>query len=108
MSGGPFIITDELRSTPGSADALRIAYLEGYAPAARARGMTLLHAWRTPPLDLLDGTTMLSFVWSVADLPGWWRARLGAAGDPAVLAWWDDNRSLIAERRRLYHEEIVA
>ncbi len=108
MIAGGYFIVDELRAAPDCADRLRAAYLGGYAPAARARGMTMLHAWRTPPLDLLDGTTTLTFVWSVADLPGWWRARLGAAGDPTVLGWWEETRPLIAEHRRLYHEGIAA
>ncbi len=107
MSEGALFVVDELRSVPGCADQLRAAYLEGYAPRARTRGMTMVHAWRTPPLDLLEGSTTLTFVWSVEGRPGWWRARLGAAGDPVVMGWWDQVRPLVAEHRRIYHEGIA-
>jgi hypothetical protein len=88
---------------------LRSAYLEQYAPAARARGMTLEGAWRSPPIDLPDRASTLHFLWSVPNVGAWWRMRAGAratgdldapAENPEDKARWWKFVDSIAERRK--------
>ena len=103
----PLYVVDEFVSAAGCADLLRRSYLGGYAELARRRGMTLLLALRSPPVQLAGGSATLSFIWTIDGLPGWWRARLGAAGDPEVAAWWNGAAALIDRHRRSYHEDLA-
>jgi hypothetical protein len=97
-------IVDQIDALPGQAGAVREAYLADYAPGARGRGMSLLHEWITPPIAIQEHGARLTFVWTVADVEGWWRMRLGATLDPGIDAFWGRLAPLIAGRERTFHE----
>jgi hypothetical protein len=98
----PIYILDQITSKPGQGLALHRHYMETYAPAAQARGMTLEHCLVNPPL-WLDGeqSNTLVMIWSVKGLKGFW----GAAATPAAMEgataqWWRDADAMIASRTR--------
>lgn len=77
---------------------LRGAYLEQYVPGARARGMTLEGAWRSPPIDLPDRASTLHFLWSLPDAAAWWKMRLDAIEEKT--RWWSFVDSIAVSRKR--------
>jgi hypothetical protein len=81
--------------------AFETRYRDVYVPLARDRGMTLEHAWITPPAVLGDAPNSLLFIWSVPDAPAWWRMRYGAY-EPKVAAFWADVAPLVITRRRIF------
>lgn len=101
-------ILDEIVTKPGMVAAYRDAYLAGYAPGARKRGMTLEYVRLTPPFELKEGSNTLHFLWSVESVPAWWGMRLGSTAEhPAdqllVLeenAWWEKSKDMAISRRR--------
>jgi hypothetical protein len=106
-------VLDEIVVAEGRAVELRQAYLSRYAPSARARGMSLEGAWRSPAITLAARECTLRFLWSVPDVAGWWAMRLGAArantaldvpidGDDEKLAWWAHVDAIACERRRTF------
>jgi hypothetical protein len=110
-------ILDEIGVDHGNSVLLRDAYLQRYVPAAKARGMRLEGAWRTPPIELPDRLTTLHFLWSVPDVGGWWRMRLGAArvnldpdagieGSEDKLSWWSFVDSIASSRKRSFMVEL--
>lgn len=110
-------ILDEIVVPQADSSRLRDAYVERYVPAARSRGMHLEGAWRSPPIELAGWTTTLHFLWSVPDVAGWWRMRLGAAradaardvgieGDGEKIAWWSFVDSIATSRKRTFMIDI--
>ncbi|EHJ61750.1 hypothetical protein [Novosphingobium pentaromativorans] len=97
---GPIFITDTLCVEGARAEEVRDRYLDDYAPTAQARGMTLESTTLCPPVLLDKGTNALIFEWSVPDLAGWWRMRLGGAGDERVTQFWSGIAPLIVDRSR--------
>jgi len=105
-------IFDEIIVLHAHLARLRSAYLEQYAPVARARGMTLEGAWRSPPIDLPDRASTLHFLWSVPNVGAWWKMRAGAraAGDVDAPAeshedkarWWSFVDSIAIGRKRTF------
>lgn len=94
-------ILDEITARPGMAAALETAYREGYFPLAEKRGMTLEAAWMAPPAPMPDKPNSLTFLWSVPDVPAWWKMRYGAF-DPQVAAFWQSIEPMVLERRRVF------
>jgi hypothetical protein len=116
MSDKIFIL-DEIVVPEGQSAKLREAYFTRYAPSARARGMSLEGAWRSPAIALVERHCTLRFLWSVPDVAGWWAMRLGAAransaldvpidGGDEKLAWWAYVDSIATERKRTFMVDI--
>ena len=110
-------IFDEITVAEADCARLRKAYLEDYAPSARARGMTLEGAWRSPPVVLADRAMTLHFLWSVPDVGAWWAMRLGAArADPTQdvpiarsddkLRWWQWVDAIAISRKRSFMRDL--
>lgn len=92
-------VIDDLLAKPGRGEALLRAYLEGYAPGARERGMTLLHQLVSPAYWLPDASNRLLFVWSVAGPAGVWRMKHAGRQDPELAAWWSEHAPRLVESR---------
>ena len=75
-------ILDEMTAKPGQAEALLAAYMEKYAPAARERGMILVHRWVTPPLWLKEQSNTLYVIWTVQGAKAWWQMSFLGRRDP--------------------------
>ncbi len=100
MSSEPTVfVIDELTAKPGRGEALLRAYLERYAPGARARGMSLVHQLVAPAYWLPDASNRLLFVWSVAGAAGAWGMKHAGRQDPAVTAWWQVEAPELVESR---------
>lgn len=97
---------DEISVHPDKVAEFEAAYREVYVPLAKDRGMTLEHAWMTPPVTLEDAPNSLLFVWSVPDPPAWWRMRYGAY-EPKVSAFWLDTAHMVVARRRIFLTSIA-
>ncbi len=106
-------ILDEIVVAESQLPALRQAYLERYAPAARGRGMLLEGAWRSPPVAIDGRQATLHFLWSVADISAWWGMRLGTAranakldvgieGDTDKASWWRYVDAMAVSRKRTF------
>ncbi|MDB5432278.1 MAG: hypothetical protein JWP35_3394 [Caulobacter sp.] len=100
MSGAAVYILDRLVSLPGQGRALHAAYLEDYAPGARARGMTLVTELVSPPVWQEDGGNTLVFLWRVEGAAGFWKKNNLGRRDPAVRAWWAMAEMMILSRSR--------
>jgi len=92
---------DEISVRPEMLAAFETSYREIYVPLANDRGMTLEHAWMSPPVVLNDAPNSLMFIWSVPDPPAWWRMRYGAY-EPKVTAFWLDTAHMVLTRRRIF------
>jgi hypothetical protein len=104
VSVGKIYILDEIQPKPGGVEAYRHAYLAEYAPGARARGMTLEAVRMSPPVELPEGGNRLVFLWSVPDVQGWWRMRIGS--DAEKGAWWARSAELAVSRARRYLTDL--
>ncbi len=98
-AGDPITIIDELELRPGMLRPFLEALHADYLPGAEARGLTLLHTWVTPPVELAEGGTRVLLVWQVDGVPGFWRMRSGSAG-PEVAAWWQACERFVVSRTR--------
>jgi hypothetical protein len=110
-------IFDEIVVAEADGARLRKAYLAEYAPSARARGMTLEGAWRSPPVELEGRAMVLHFLWSVPDVGAWWAMRLGAAradasqdvpiaGNEDKLRWWRFVDNIAISRKRSFMRDL--
>ena len=105
-ANAPIFVIDAIVARPGRANQVADLYLERYAPRARDRGMALCHRWISPPVQLGGSqANTLTFVWSVAGVPGWWKMRHGALADPDVRPFWQELQPLIQARTRTFHAE---
>lgn len=100
-------VLDELELRPGKLDAFLAAFETGYLPAARARGMTLLHRWVTPPLELPEGGSSVLLVWSLSGPAGFWTMR-SQSGTEEVAQWWRHCDGFITRRSRRLAAEASA
>ena len=100
------LILDEIVVKPGLVQDYRRAYRARYVPAAERRGMTLAGAWQSPAgRDYDDLPTTLYYLWSVADVAGWWAMRLSRTSDGTderfeKLAWWEESDRMTLGRKR--------
>lgn len=97
------VIIDALRVAGPKAHDVRARYLSQYAPTAERRGMTLDKALVGPPVLLDDGHNVLTFIWTVPDLPAWWKMRIQGSMDAEALAFWKAIEPDIAGRERTFH-----
>jgi hypothetical protein len=100
-------ILDEMTAKPGQAEALLAAYMEKYAPAARERGMILVHRWVTPPLWLKEQSNTLYVIWTVQGAKAWWQMSFLGRRDHAVAGWWEEAAPMIESRRRCFLGDVA-
>ena len=101
-------ITDIIDAAPGRASEVHKAYMDDYAPAARARGMELRDALISPAIYLTEQSNRLTFIWTIPEEIGFWKVRHAASADPGVRAFWTKIAPLVVWRERLSHEEAAA
>ena len=87
-------ILDQVTVKPGRAQDFLADYMERYAPAARARGMTLVHRWVTPPMWLREQSNTLHIIWTVQGAPAWWSMSHQGRRNPAVRGFWESVEPL--------------
>lgn len=100
MDDRTIYIVDRIVLTPGSAPAFIDAYLSGYAPQARERGLTLDRILVSPPAWIDGETNTVTATWTVPGPKAWWAAAVGARHDPEPAGWWDSMAPMIVERTR--------
>ena len=95
------IVQDRIEVAARDRAPLQARLMKEYVPGASGRGLAFVDAWVSPPFDLVDQPITLWLRWQVADIPAWWAMR-SAAGEPAVLAFWNSVAQLIVSRERRY------
>lgn len=95
-------LMDRITPKAGQAEAFLKAYMERYAPNARARGLKHEFTWITPPMWLDNQPNTLFIIWSVKGAPAWWAMEQSARRDPAILDWWRDADAMIESRHRCF------
>jgi hypothetical protein len=109
VSQGRVRLVDEITVKPGQGAAFLRAYMERYAPGARARGLELEQRWMTPPLWLDEQCNTLVFVWLLRGAAGFWAMSLAGRQDPAVRDWWwSEAQPMIESRRRFIAGDVDA
>ena len=93
-------VIDRVVTAPGCAHALLDAYLSGYAPGARERGMTLRDVLVSPPILFDDRSNTVTITWSLPSPLAWWQMTWRGRPDPAVARWWQTITELVVERSR--------
>jgi hypothetical protein len=93
-------VIDRVITTPGSAQAFIDAYLDGYAPGARTRGMTLRDVLVSPPIWFDDRTNVVTITWSLPSAQAWWQMTWQGRPNPAVAQWWESVADHVVERSR--------
>ncbi len=93
-------VIDRVVTAPGCAQRFIDAYLSGYAPGARARGMTLRDVLVSPPIWFDDRSNVVTITWSLPSPQAWWQMTWQGRPDPAVAQWWDSITDLVVERDR--------
>ncbi len=91
---------DRVVTAPGAGERFVAAYLDGYAPGARARGMALDSLLVSPPMWRDDDGNTVTAIWRLDGVGGWWDMTRAGRGDPALRGWWDGVAPLIVERSR--------
>lgn len=91
---------DRVVTVPGCAQAFIDAYLSGYAPGARERGMDLRDVLVSPPIWFDDRSNVVTITWSLPNPLAWWQMTWQGRPDPAVGRWWQDISDLVVERNR--------
>lgn len=94
-------ILDRITVRPGRLGEYQALLRERYLPLARARGMTLVGQWFTPPIELDDAPNDLVLLWSVPGPEGFWTMRRQAR-DPEITAWWAASDALTLGRERKF------
>ena len=91
---------DRVVTTPGCAQKFIDAYLAGYAPGARDRGMTLRDVVVSPPIWFDDRSNVVTVTWTLPSPQAWWQMTWQGRPDPAVARWWHSITDLVVERTR--------
>ncbi|WP_233266846.1 hypothetical protein [Tomitella fengzijianii] len=93
-------VVDRVVTSPGKGRAFVGAYLAGYAPGARSRGMVLDRILVSPPIWRDDEGNTVTATWRLDGVSAWWDMTRAGRGDPALRNWWDGVAPMIAERSR--------
>ncbi|MEZ0341114.1 hypothetical protein ACAG25_14125 [Mycobacterium sp. pV006] len=93
-------VIDRVLTRPGCAREFVRAYLDGYVPGARGRGMTLRNVLVSPPIWFESESNTVTITWSLPSARAWWEMTWHGRPDPAVGAWWEGVADLIVERDR--------
>lgn len=91
-------LLDEIVVTPERVPAVLDLLQTQYLAGSRARGLTLLQRWVSPPVALVDAPNTLWLLWQVPDAPAYYAMR--AAADASVVAFWSAVDQLCERRRR--------
>lgn len=94
-------LIDELEIRDGMTDAFLSAFREAYLPAAKQRGMELLHTWLTPPEGPPGANASILLVWGLEGIPGFWRMR-SQNGSPEIAEWWSECEQYCVRRTRRF------
>lgn len=100
MADGQVFVVDRVITRPGCAKSFVDAYLSGYAPGARQRGMTLQRVLVSPPIWFADRANTVTIIWSLPTPQAWWEMTWQGRPDPKVGQWWTDIADLVIERTR--------
>ncbi|MFC4376440.1 hypothetical protein ACFO5K_20295 [Nocardia halotolerans] len=100
MDTAKVYVIDTVVTRPGRAKEFVDAYLHGYVPGARARGMTLEHLVVSPPIWFPDEPNTVIATWVLDGAPGWWAMTWQGRPDEAVRRWWAETEHLVLERTR--------
>ncbi|MGE2728393.1 hypothetical protein ACQI4F_02870 [Mycolicibacterium vaccae] len=93
-------VIDRVVTQPGRAREFVRTYLDGYAPGARERGMTLRSVLVSPPIWFDDEPNTVTITWSLPSARAWWEMTWQGRPDPGLGAWWEGVAHLIVERDR--------
>lgn len=93
-------VIDRVVTAPGCAQKFIDAYLSGYAPGARERGMTLRDVLVSPPIWFDDRSNVVTITWTLPSPQDWWQMTWQGRPDPTVAHWWDSITDLVVERTR--------
>lgn len=93
-------VIDRVVTKPGCAQKFIDAYLAGYAPGARERGMSLRDVLVSPPIWFDDRSNVITITWTLPSPQAWWQMTWQGRPDPAVARWWDSITDLVVERTR--------
>ncbi len=93
-------VIDRVVTAPGCARAFIDAYLSGYVPGARDRGMDLRDVVVSPPMLSDDRPNVVTITWTLPSPQAWWQMTWRARPDPTVARWWQDISHLVSERSR--------
>lgn len=94
------VVIDRVVTAPGRAQAFIDAYLSGYAPGARERGMELRDVLVSPPILFVDRSNIVTITWSLPSPQAWWQMTWQGRPDPTVAGWWEKVSDLVVERSR--------
>jgi len=100
MADGEVYVIDRVVTQPGCTRTFVDAYLTGYAPGARNRGMTLRHVLVSPPIWFDDQSNVVTVMWSLPSAQAWWEMTWQGRPDPDLGQWWDGVGNLVSERSR--------
>ncbi|MCV7259371.1 hypothetical protein [Mycobacterium shimoidei] len=100
MTDDQVYVIDRVITRPGCAKTFVDAYLSGYAPGARGRGMTLQRVLVSPPIWCADQTNTVTIIWSLQSPQAWWEMRWQGRSDPSIGQWWAGIADLVVERTR--------
>jgi hypothetical protein len=93
-------VLDELTVPPGRLAEVQRLVRSRYEPVATAAGMTLVHTWITPAVELHDEATALLLLWEIGDTPDFWRVRTAGARDPRLAEVWGELDPILEGRTR--------
>ncbi|KMO82759.1 Stress responsive A/B Barrel Domain protein [Mycolicibacterium chlorophenolicum] len=93
-------VVDRVTTAAGCARDFIDAYLTGYAPGARERGMTLRDVLVSPPIWFPDRTNVVTITWVLPSPLAWWQMTWQGRPDPTIAQWWDGVGDLIVDRTR--------
>jgi hypothetical protein len=93
-------VIDRVVTAAGCAQRFIDAYLSGYAPGARERGMTLRDVLVSPPIWFDDRTNVVTVTWSLPSPEAWWEMTWKGRPDVSLAQWWSDISDLIVDRTR--------
>ena len=99
-------IVDEITLPDCEVDGWLDRWRADYAPATRARGLELVGVWVGGTRDPRHRIVMVQ--WRVASVGTFWSARMSAAADPTVAAFWTatDTIAVARDRRVLRPVEV--
>lgn len=100
MGEGAVYVIDRVVTRPGCARRFVDAYLAGYAPGARSRGMTLEHVLVSPPIWFEEHPNTVTATWSLPSAQAWWEMTWQGRPDPSIGEWWEGIGDLVLERSR--------
>lgn len=100
MADGEIFVIDRVVTRPGCAKSFVDAYLAGYAPGARERGMTLRDVLVSPPIWFVDQPNTITITWTLPSAQAWWEMTWKGRPDQALAEWWDGVAALVSARSR--------